>query len=83
MTQRWHDALGKVFAFELEAVLQHHNMPFQSKKAKVYKELEAAGLVEFVDEILPGRFRVTVSGWRLTGRGHYLYCMQCEARSCA
>lgn len=51
----------------------------QIKSARM-PELQKAGLVEFAELKLPGRFVVVVKGWRLTERGHFEYCAECARR---
>lgn len=65
MNKRTFEALGKVFAAEVEG-----RLPFQSR-LNVYRELLHDGLVEWARA--PG-----VSGYSLTQRGHLLYCEACD-----
>ncbi len=66
------NALEKVFAAEIEG-----RLPFQSK-AKIYKDLEAEGLLEAVrHEIRFGPFVGEALGYELTHAGRYLYCSHC------
>jgi hypothetical protein len=74
-------ALGKVFASEMDQAMKPAGIPrfpFQSK-AKVFKELEALGLVECKSVSLPSRLGlVTIAGWALTPAGHRAYCEACK-----
>lgn len=49
------------------------------RKSKHLFELEKKGLIEKAEFVIygtpPGRFPVTVSGWKLTLKGHMTYCM--------
>jgi hypothetical protein len=70
------DALGKIFEAEID-----RRLPYQSK-AKIYKELERTGHVQFVEEILPVTklcpWSIKISGWCLTHLGRYIYCYSCK-----
>jgi hypothetical protein len=71
-------ALEKVFAKDIENALAHRNLPFQST-AKVYRELEAEGMVRSVTvKVGTGWSAVEVTGWELTQLGHLSYCMECD-----
>lgn len=72
MNQKTITALEKVFEAEI------HGRLFQSK-AKIYKQLEADGMVTFERQEL-GRDRfgaIAVEGWALTHRGRIAYCETC------
>jgi len=71
MLKKHFNALEKIWEREIAGTL-----PFQSK-AKIYKELEADGMVEKYIRVFAGRFPVTVTGWALTQRGRLLYCEAC------
>lgn len=64
--------LEKVFAHEM-----FHEVPFPSK-SKQYERLEENLLVWKDSVTFPGRFPVTVEGWRLTPLGHMAYCHWCS-----
>lgn len=72
MNQKTINALEKVFEAEIQGLL------FQSK-AKIYKKLEADGMVTFERQVL-GRDRfgsIAVEGWALTHYGRIAYCATC------
>jgi hypothetical protein len=77
------DALGKVFAHEIERAVgeRRHNMPFQSKAA-IFKRLAVQGLLE-ESSVMVGEppIRVLVSGYELTHAGRFLYCSSCEGEA--
>lgn len=80
MTKRWYDALEKVYTQEIEGALRGWGRAYQSK-ARVYRELEEAGLVEETTELL--RFKnglppMEIKGWELTLLGNFSYCMECD-----
>jgi hypothetical protein len=67
-------ALEKVWEAEIS-----DRLPFQSK-AKVYKDLSAAGHLEIVHRRFGNggdRFAVTVEGYSLTHLGRWTYCASC------
>lgn len=65
-------ALGRVFAAEVDG-----RLPFQSK-AKIFRKLCEAGMVEPMERTLGGRLPVTVSGYQLTHAGRLAYCCSCR-----
>jgi hypothetical protein len=72
MTKRELDALEKVWIAEI-----NNRLPFQSRpNAKIYKQLEADGMLQFGSEKWGN---VTVSGWYLTHGGRFTYCSTCCA----
>lgn len=74
------NALGKVFASEIDQAMKPKGIPrfpFQSK-ANVFAELEVLGLVKRETVILPGQFRVEITGWALTEVGRMSYCAECK-----
>lgn len=79
MKKAHYTALGNVFAHEVENALNHRDLPFQSK-AKVYRELEADGMLwRRAVSLGTDRFgAVTVEGWELTDVGRLSYCMECK-----
>ena len=77
MTKRHLLALEKCLESEIEGALRGWGRCVQSK-AKVYKELEAEGLVKWTEERLGGRFPMTIEGWELTLAGHVAYCLSCD-----
>lgn len=74
VTKAQFKALERIFAAEIEG-----RLPLYSK-AKIYREMEVAGLVHFGTFNL-GRDRfgvIKVEGWGLTPAGRLTYCMQCS-----
>ena len=71
MLKKHFNALEKIFEREISGTL-----PFQSK-AKIYIELEAAGMVEKYVRTFGERLSVVVNGWTLTQKGRFLYCHAC------
>lgn len=70
LTKTKAEALGKVFSKEIGG----GPVPLLQSRARVFKELEADGLV-VEDEIrLGGRFPMTCRGWGLTHAGRLVYC---------
>jgi len=53
------------------------NQLIQSNSKRI-KAMEKRGMAEHVEFTLPGRFPVTISGWRLTLKGHMTFCMNCK-----
>ena len=45
--------------------------------SKALRALIAAGMLEPIDETIPGRFMMKVKGYRLTLRGNFIYCTSC------
>lgn len=71
--QKMLDALGRVFAAEIE-----NRLPFQSK-ATIYRDLLVAGHVQYMERTMgTGWSAVRVTGYGLTHRGRYLYCASCR-----
>ncbi len=68
MNAKEHEALGKVFAAEIE-----NRLPYQSRKA-IYRDLEQAGLVARFNKYWG---TMKVFGWALTHSGRYEYCRKC------
>jgi hypothetical protein len=67
------NALEKVFSAEI------YGRPIFQSKASIYRDLLAAGLVEWASHSYgQGWSAVTVSGYALTHRGRYLYCSNCD-----
>lgn len=78
MNKKHIDALGKVFAAEVQAALDHTSSMYQSK-AKIYAELESMGMVVKVEEKFgTGWATVHCQGWELTHIGRMAYCATCE-----
>jgi hypothetical protein len=73
MTRTWRSALERVWNAEIE-----NRLPLQSR-AKVFAELEGAGLVDqWTKEFSVDRFgSIKVTGWVLTHAGRFLYCAEC------
>lgn len=69
MTKRFLNALERVWIAEIE-----NRLPFQSD-AKVFRELEAEGLIHRVIMTMGGRFEVKVHGWELSHAGRLAYCI--------
>ncbi len=74
-------ALEKVYAAEIDCALGDRFSAIIQSKAKIYKELEAQGWVQFVEEKIGG-FRdglgpMIIAGWVLTELGRMTYCMSC------
>lgn len=66
-------ALEKVFAAEIDG------RPLFQSKASIYRDLLAAGLVQWVEHTIgSGWSAVKVTGYSLTHRGRYLYCSNCR-----
>lgn len=76
MTAVQKEALGKLFAYEVDYAFDKSLLPPQLPKA-VGASLVAAGLAQEVETTLPGRFPVRVDGYVLTDKGHMIYCMEC------
>lgn len=74
LNKREFEALGKVFAAEVEC-----RLPFQST-AMIYTSLRDMGLLEWGHEKLGV---ITCYGWYLTQHGRHYYCERCakEAKS--
>ena len=73
-------ALGRIFAANIDDAMTKRPvcLPFQSN-AKVYRELEADGMVRSATVTVGlGWSAITVTGWELTVLGHLTYCMSCE-----
>lgn len=72
LNKRDFELLGRVFEAEIL------NYPVaQIGKSKTVASLSARGYIEPMTVTLPGRFPVTVSGWRLTEAGRFTYCLNC------
>ena len=72
MTKKDFELLGRIFASEVEG------FPVFQGKSIQYNRLSDEVLCERSKVILPGTFPVTITGWTLTPKGHYEYCMDCE-----
>jgi hypothetical protein len=70
LTRAEFEALEKVFTAEIFGYVHQ-------RKAKIFKELEAAGMVTEHTDTWAGRFPVRVTGWILTHRGRMAYCRAC------
>lgn len=71
-TKQTMSALEKVFAAEIEG-----RLPFQSK-SRIFQKLADDGLLEPMERRSgTGWSAVTVTGWKLTQAGHFLYCSNC------
>lgn len=78
MNKRMLSVLEKMFAREVQASLDKWNLPpvFQSG-AKIMKDMDAAGLIEYHESTLGGPLPMTIKGYLLTHKGRMAYC---EAR---
>lgn len=74
------DALGKVFAAEIDHALLATQLPFCfQSKAKVMTKLADKGLVEQVNfNVGNDAFAAHVTGWVLTHSGRFTYCANLE-----
>ena len=78
MTDKMMEALGKVFAQEVEGALTGGIQLCQLPK-KMTDRLVKAGLVERRTHQFRDRFgTVTINGCVLTSAGHLAYCMSCD-----
>ena len=76
--QKMMEALGKVFACEVEGALNGGIQICQLPK-RMTEQLVKAGLVERAEHQLRDRFGVmTVNGCILTHAGRLLYCLSCK-----
>jgi len=74
LTKREFNLLGQVFAAEIA-----DRLPAQIGKSKLVATLHERELIEPMTRILggSGAFPLRVEGWRLTQRGHVMYCENC------
>lgn len=77
-TRRVIQALGKMFAAEIDSAMNPRLLPIAQIGPSIGKQLVAEGLAEEVEATLPGRLPVKVSGYVLTLKGHMAYCMANE-----
>ena len=66
--------LEKAFAAEIDFYLNQSLLPLIQTKSKLAKQLAEEGLLQLVDEVLPGKFPVRVTGYMLTELGRFEYC---------
>ncbi len=66
--------LEKAFAAEIDFALKQSILPLIQTKSKLAKQLAEEGLLQLVNEIVPGQFPVRVKGYMLTELGRYEYC---------
>lgn len=68
--------LEKAFVREISAAIGGISDIYQTKN-KLAAKLVKDGLLMEAKDTLPGRFPVTIEGYRLTHAGRYLYCSTC------
>jgi hypothetical protein len=70
--------LERAYEAEIESALTKVSDLIQPKNKKLADELVADGYLEEGQYTIPGRFPVTIKGYRLTHLGRITYCSTCE-----
>lgn len=68
--------LEKVFSAEIDGAINGGSGLYQTKSL-LARRLEDEGYLRAEEIKLPGRFPVTIRGYRLTLLGNFTYCMNC------
>lgn len=74
VTARELNLLERCFTAEVTAALNGSSLDLCQLKSKLADKLCADGFITKAQVVLPGRFPVTVEGYRLTPLGHFTYC---------
>lgn len=70
--------LEELYAAEIAHATDRRATLLVQRKNKTTESLEAQGLIAMAETVLPGRFPVTIRGWRLTEAGRITYCQNCD-----
>jgi hypothetical protein len=78
MTKPQRRALERLYVASLPPEFGGAALGIVQSKSKAFNALAEQGLCGWVEQVIGGRFPVSVEGWVITPAGHLAYCMSCD-----